>query len=202
MSASVSGRRQRLRWAIRALQVALAGTVAVGVWLIGFAPDGATPEVLPDTTEQFSLDLEVVASTEAPVVYIVEQRARPAYRIFAFDSSTGDDETIFTVPEDAIICGIDLDATGTTLAVTYSPDHTLDGSGLWTLDIADGTFTEISPVETGIYLTDPEWTDDGTAVLATRVNRTTENESLEAVTGPGRPHPASSVERCVRESRR
>lgn len=165
------GRHRRLRWTIRVLQSALALTVAFGVWLIGFAPDADEPAVLPDTAEQFSLDLEVVSTTSGPIIYAVEQRARPNYRIFRLDPSTGEIETVFTVPEDAIIYGIDVDPSGSTLAIAYTPDYSRDGSGLWTLDIATGTTTAITPVATDIYLTDPEWNQDGTAILATRVDR-------------------------------
>jgi hypothetical protein len=64
----------------RGLQCLLAVAVAFAVWSIGFAGgDGPVP-VLPDTDTQFSLDLEVVATLDHPVVYVVEQRARPAYR--------------------------------------------------------------------------------------------------------------------------
>lgn len=176
----VAGRRRRLRWTIRALQGALALTAAVGVWLVGFAPEADEPAVLPDTAAQFSLDLEVLATAEGPVVYAVEQRARPDYRIFRLDPTTGEIDTVFTVPEDAIVYGIDVDPTGSTLAVAYSPDFALESSGLWTLDIDDGTLTEVSPGVSGIYLTDPDWHDDGTAILATRVDQR-EGEQLDVV---------------------
>lgn len=169
------------RPAHRLAQAGLAVAVSLGVFLVGVTAGSDTPPVLPDTDEQFSLDLEVVATAEASVVYVVEQRARPAYRIFAFDPATGTDETVFTVPEDAIIYGIDLDTTGATLAVTYTPDHELDGSGLWTLDLATGAFEMVSPVREDVYLTDPEWSDDGTTVYATLVDRTGEEEALEVI---------------------
>ncbi|MDE0803577.1 MAG: hypothetical protein OSA99_09665 [Acidimicrobiales bacterium] len=166
---------------IRCLQAALAVTVAFAVWLVGFSPGSDEPAVLPDTSEQFSLDLEVVATAEAPLVYAVEQRARPDYRILRLDPTTGDVETIFTVPEDAIIYGIDVDATGSVLAIAYSPDLSLDGSGLWTFDMATDDLTQVAPVVPGTYLTDPGWGENGDEILATRVDRSADDEQLDAV---------------------
>ena len=167
--------RRRL---IRVLQVALFGCVALAVWLIGFSGDDGPAPVLPDTATQFSLDLEVVASTDHDVVYVVEQRARPNYRIFSFDPSSSDAETIFVVPEDAIIYGLALSPDRETLAVGYTSDFKTGGNGLWTLDIDSLEFVEVvSPVE-DIFLTDLEWAADGESVLATHVDRTGEVEVL------------------------
>ncbi len=163
---------------VRVCQVALAGLVAFGAWSIGFAGDDGPAAVLPETDEQFSLDLEVIDATDHGVVYVVEQRARPAYRIFSFDPATGADETVFTVPEDAIVFGIALDDDHSRLAVTYSPDFELDGSGLALLDLGSGELTVVSDVETDVYLTDPAWSDDGEFVLATRVDRRGDDEQL------------------------
>jgi hypothetical protein len=141
--------------------------------------------VLPDTDIQFSLDLDVVDTYDHSVVYVVEQRARPGYRIFAFDPTTGSDETIFIVPEDAIIYGIALSNDGTTLAVNYSPDYRIEGSGLWTLDLTgDGStddadaMTQIVGVTEGVYLTEPSWSGDDRSVFNTRVDRTGDHEQL------------------------
>ncbi len=166
----------------RRLAVLFAAMVGCTVWLLGFTSTNNLPTTLPDTSSQFTLDLKVVgAVADAPVVYMVEQRARPAYRIFSFDPATGTEETVFTVPTDAIIYGIDLSADGSTLAVAYTPDHTLGGSGMWAVDVASGELSEISPVETGVYLTDPEWSADGDTVLATRVDRSGGDEVLDVV---------------------
>ena len=171
---------------VRVLQVLLGFAVAFAVWSIGFAADDVAAPVLPDTETQFSLDLDVVDSYDHPIVYVVEQRARPAYRIFAFDPVTGSDETVFTVPENAIIYGIALSNDGTTLAVNYSPDYQVEGSGLWTLDLTGAAnpeagadaMSQIVGVTEGIYLTDPTWADDDRSVFSTRVDRTGADEQL------------------------
>ncbi len=151
---------------------------ALAVWLIGFSGDDGPAPVIPDTESQFSLDLEVVASTDHDVVYVVEQRARPNYRIFSFDPSSGDAETIFTVPDDAIVYGLALSPDRETLAVGYTDDFNTGGNGLWTLDIDSLEFVEVvGPVE-DIFLTELEWAADGESVLATHVDRTGEDEVL------------------------
>lgn len=173
------GAARRWKLLMRVCQGLLAVLIVVAVWSIGFAGGGGTDPVLPDTDTQFSLDLSVIAAADHSVVYVVEQRARPAYRIFAFDPATGESTTVFTVPDDAIIYGIGLSNDGATLAVTYSPDFNLDGSGLWTLDLASGEMTMVLDVEPGIYHADPVWTTDDTAVLTTRVDRQGESEQLD-----------------------
>ncbi len=173
--------RSKRRWraVMRVCQASLAMLIGVGVWSIGFAGDGDVAPILPDTDEQFSLDLSVIDTTDHPLIYAVEQRARPAYRIFSFDPNTGADETVYTVPEDAIIFGIALDDEQATLAVTYSPDFALNGSGLALLDLDTGELSTVLPVETDVYFTDPVWSDDSTSVFATRVDRRGEGEELD-----------------------
>lgn len=161
------------------LKVMLVGWIVAVAVFFGFNRGGSkTDPVLPDTKEQFSLDLKVTGALDHPVVYGVEQRARPAYRIFSFDPSTGAVETIFSVPTDAIIFGIALNRDRSTLAVSYSPDFNIGGSGIWTLDVATKQFTEITPAAAGIYLADPVWSDDQVAVLTTYVDRTGASEKL------------------------
>lgn len=169
---------RRWRRVARLCQAAIAVLVCFGVWSIGFVADDGPAAVVPETSEQFSLDLEVLATADLATVYAVEQRARPAYRIFGFDPVTGTDTTVFTVPEDAIVYGIALSPDATTLAVTYTPDYELGGAGLWLLDLYSGSLTMVSDVETGVFHVDPTWTDDGTAVLTTRVDRTGAPERL------------------------
>lgn len=177
----VSDREQSLRFwtrVRRGVRVLLALTVGLGVFLLS---RGAGPEevaVLPDTTSQFSLDLRVIDSADVDIVYLVEQRARPAYRIFAFDPRTGAETTVFTVPEDAIIYGIALSPDRSTLAVGYSPDFGIEGSGVWTLDLDSLEFSMVVDAEPGIYLTELEFAADGQSVYATHVDRRGEDEAL------------------------
>lgn len=171
-------RRQRRRIAVRVSQVAVGGLIATAVWSVGFANGNTPAPVLPNTAEQFSLDLEVTATTDHPVVYAVEQRARPAYRIFAHDPATGVDTTVFTVPENAIVSGISLSTDRSRLAVTYSPDFDLGGSGLSVLDLDTGEMTTVVDVEAGVYHVDPVWNDDGTEVYTTMVDRRSDEEIL------------------------
>jgi len=152
--------------------------VAVGAWLLSIGGGDREPPILPDTDVQFSLDLEVVASTDADPVYIVEQRARPRYRIFEFDPRTGEVTTVFTVPEDAVIYGISLSPDRTTMAVAYTPDFELDGSGMWLLDLESGSLTVATEVVPDLYLTEPEWSSDGSEVLVTQVDRRRADEDL------------------------
>ena len=168
------------RWkrVIRASQVLVALALFAAVWLIGFRSNDGPVPVIPDTESQFSLDLNVIASADHNVVYAVEQRARPFYRILSFDPSNGAVETIFTVPEDAIIYGIALSPDRETLAVSYSLDFGLDGNGVWLLDLDSGDFSEIVNTQTDRYLVDPAWNPDGTSVFATFVDRTTDDEQL------------------------
>jgi len=177
-ASSATRRVRRLKRLIRVLQVTLFGCVALAVWLVGFSGDDGPAPVIPNTDSQFSLDLEVVASTDHDVVYVVEQRARPNYRIFSFDPSSGVAETIFVVPEGAIIYGLALSPGRDMLAVGYTSDFNTGGNGIWTLDIDSLEFVEVaSPVE-DIYLTELEWAADGESVLATHVDRTGEDEVL------------------------
>lgn len=161
---------------MRLCQGALALLVGLVAWSVAYSSDGSRNPIVPDTDVQFSLEMTVVGRTDHPVVYALEQRARPDYRIFAFDPSTGKDTTVFSVPERALVYGIALDASRSTLAVTYTPDFDLDGSGLWTLDLLDGELTMMRGVEPGVHHIDPVWTADGTAVLTTRVDRSDDLE--------------------------
>ena len=174
-----TSRSRRSPRVTRVLQLLLALWVGFSVWLLGFRTDGEAVPVLPDTAQQFSLDLEVVATFDHDVVYAVEQRARPAYRIFSLDPSSGQVETVFTVPEDAIIYGLALSNDERSLAVTYSPDFSEPGNGLWVLDLESGDFEQISEVAPEIYLTEPEWSPDGALVFTTRIDRTGESEVLD-----------------------
>ena len=163
---------------VRLAQVAVAITIGVAVWLIGFSSGSDPAPLLPDTATQFSLDLQVLDPVDHDLVYAVEQRARPFYRIFSLDPRTGDVETIFTVPQDAIIYGIALHPDGDTLAVSYSPDFALEGSGVWTLNLATKEMTEVIAVTTDVYLTDPVWSPDGASILTTQVDRRSTDELL------------------------
>ena len=159
----------------RALQVAIAVNLAIAVWAIGFRSDDLPPDVVPSTElaadTSFSLDLDVVAAVDHDLIYAVEQRARPAYRIFSLDPATGDVETVFTVPDDAIIYGIALSPDRGTLAVGYTPDFELEGNGLWTLDLASGEFSERIETTRGVHLVDVAWSADGARLLVTEVDR-------------------------------
>lgn len=164
---------------LRLLQVALALNVAFAVWFIAFRGDGnGSAPVVPDTQEQFSLDLKVVGRAEHSVVYAVEQRARPAYRILSFDPASGAVETVFAVPDNAIIYGIALSPDRSTLAVSYSTDFHVKGNGLWTLDLRSRALTEVRPTEEGHFLVDPAWAPDGGSIYATYVDRTGTDERL------------------------
>ncbi len=163
---------------MRVCQVSLALLVGVAIWSFAFAGDDGPVPVIPDTNTQFSLDMTVEATAEHDVVYAVEQRARPEYRIFSFDPSTGEDTTVFTVPDDAIIYGIALSPDRSTIAVAYSPDYAIDGSGLWLLDVGSSELTMAVDIDDGVYYVDPEWSSAGDAVLTTRVDRTTDDEQL------------------------
>lgn len=180
--------RSLRRWKriVRYLQAAFAAAVVFAVWSVAFVGDGGPPPVLPDTQEQFSLDLDVIGTIDRDIVYVVEQRARPAYRIFSFDPSTGDVQTVFTVPTDAIIYGIALSGDRQTLALAYTPDFEIDGSGISTIDVSrdlpvDPTdMTMVIEATTDRYLTDIVWSDDDT-VMATEVDRRGEEEELSVV---------------------
>lgn len=174
-----TSRSRRSPRVTRVLQLLLALWIGFSVWLLGFRTDGGPGPVLPDTAQQFSLDLEVVATFDHDVVYAVEQRARPAYRIFSLDPSTGSVDTVYTVPEDAIIYGIALSDDRGSLAVVYSPDFSKPGNGLWVLDLESGDFEQVSEVTPEIYLTEPEWSPDGESVFATRIDRTGDSEVLD-----------------------
>ncbi len=157
----------------------MAVTVAACSVNVDVTPESTAEQVLPDGSTGFSLDMEVVGTADTEVVYAVEQRARPDYRIFSFDPVTGEVVTMFTVPEDAIIRGIALSPDGGSLAVSYSPDFHINGSGIWLLDLETLEFSELSVQQTDIYLTEPEWSSDGESIFATRVDRTAETEVLD-----------------------
>lgn len=178
----MTGGRANGRPALRRLVLAAVVTVAVAAGVVvGYSPGDGTPSVLPDTSTAFSVDMEVVATLDHETVYAVEQRARPAYRIFALDPATGEDETVFTVPEDAIVYGIALSPDAGSLAVAYSPDFQLSGNGVSVLDLATGELEEVTTTTPGVHLTDPVWSEDGTEVLTTRVDRRSDEEVLDVV---------------------
>lgn len=168
-------------WIARFAKVAIAVNIGLAVWLIGFRHNEAPPPVVPETEFAFSLDLRINATAEHPLIYAVEQRARPQYRVFLLDPATGAVETVYTVPADAIIFDIALSPDASTLAVAYSPDFELDGSGVRILDLESGELEEWAALEPGVYLTDLAWTEDGSAVLATHVDRRGDDELLTAV---------------------
>jgi len=175
-----------------AWKVVVALWIAFFVWTVSVngSTDGAAPPVLPEilpdvaTTPaeeaktQFSLDLTVINTADHDVIYAVEQRARPGYRIFAFDPATGTEQTVFTVPKDAIIYGIALNSTRDQLAVAYTPDFNLGGAGLSLLDLTSGELTEIIATTEDVYLTEPEWSSDRQSVFVTHVDRRGEDEEL------------------------
>ena len=152
-------------------------SLAGAIWSIGYRDPGPAV-VIPPTDTPFSLDLEVVATVDHEVVYAVEQRARPNYRIFAFDPATGTDETVFTVPEGAIVFGLALSPDGTTMAVSYTDDFEVDGGGIWLLDLTDGGFRPLTDVEPDIYLVDPSWSADGDTIYVTHVDRRSGDDVL------------------------
>lgn len=162
----------------RIVQLLAALGVGAVALLITVGGVGREDPVLPGTSEQFSLDLEVVGRADHDVVYVVEQRARPAYRIFEFDPVAGTERTVFTVPTNALIYGIALSPDRSALALAYTTDYNLDGSGLWTLNLETDELTQVTGVETDIYLTEPEWSADGGSVFMTRVDRSGEEEGL------------------------
>jgi hypothetical protein len=163
----------------RVIQGVLVAVMLVPIVVgVRYRMDNSVP-VLPDTKTTFSLDLEVIATMDHDVVYAVEQRSRPGYRILSFDPATGGVETVFTVPKDAIIYGIALRPDGKSLAVAYSPDFSINGSGLWTLDLDTRRMSEVTPAMKDVYLTDPAWSADSRSMLATRVDRTGQDDSLD-----------------------
>jgi hypothetical protein len=134
--------------------------------------------VLPNTQGQFSLDLKVIGSMQHDVVYAVEQRARPAYRIFAFDPMTGIDTTVFSVPEDAVIYGIALSPDRATLAVSYSPDFRNYGSGISLLDLQTKRLREVTRAVPGLFEVNLEWSNDAKSVYSTHVDQSTPIQRL------------------------
>ncbi len=183
---SVSG-SQHLRWRPspsvstrirRVLQLALAVCILAAVFALTRIPGTGDRQVLPDESTQFSLDHTVIGSAPIDPVYVVEQRARPGYRIFSFDPKTGSDTTIFTVPDGAIIYGISLSPDKETMAVSYTPDFEADGGGLWLLDMKTLELTETSAAKPGVFLTEPEFAADGRSVFVTHVDRTEDDEQL------------------------
>lgn len=166
-------RRRMLQVLFAAVVVAVGVTISVG---------GADPApVLPDTATQFSLDMEVIGEADVPLVYVVEQRARPAYRIFSFDPVTGEDTTVFTVPEDAIIHGIAKHPTDEVIAVAYAEDYRLNGNGMALLDLTSGELEIVTAGEEDVYLVDVSWREDGSGLLATQVDRRGADEQLSVV---------------------
>jgi hypothetical protein len=180
-----SASRER-RWSIRrrGTRLALLG-VALGVAFltfvgpISFLGKSSPAPVLPNTQKQFSLDLKVIGTLKHDVVYAVEQRAWPAYRIFAFDPVTGRDTTVFPVPKNAIVFGISLSPDRSTLAVSYSPDFHVYGSGLSLLDLKSKKFTEVTPAAPGVFDVNLEWSDDSKLIYSTRVDQRAPIEQLD-----------------------
>lgn len=177
MGLSHPGRHRRV--IIRLVLGTFGVCVALIGWLVAFDRSNSAVPVLPDTQPKFSLDLQVIGSMQHGVVYAVEQRARPAYRVLSFDPATGAVTTVFTVPEKAIIYGmIALSHDRKTLAVAYSPNFHVAGSGLWMLDLRTRALTRITPARPGRYLTDPVWSADDTSVLGSYVDRNHQTEQL------------------------
>lgn len=174
------------RWSFqsRRTRLALLSVAFVAVFLTFVGPislrksDGPAP-VLPNTDQQFSLDLKVIGSLDHDVIYAVEQRARPKYRIFAFDPSTGKDTTVFTVPTDAIIYGIALSPDRNTLAVSYSPDFRINGSGISLLNLESKKLTEVTAATKGVFRISLEWAKDASAVYSSRVDQSQAVEKLD-----------------------
>lgn len=163
------------------LKVIVALNLAVAVWVIGFRSGDKPGPVLPDTETQFSLDLEVVGAVDYSSIYVVEQRARPNYRIFELDPATGVTETVFTVPEDAIIYAVASSPDGETLALGYVPDFNEGGNGIWFLDLDSSVLSEVLPATEGVFYSDVAWAMDGSSILATQVDRRGEDEMLAVV---------------------
>jgi hypothetical protein len=168
----------------RRARLALTGVTTLVVFFtvvgpISFSNKNGSPPVLPDTEQQFFLNLQVVGSMQHDVIYAVEQRARPKYRIFAFDPKTGVDTTVFAVPKDAIVYGIALSPDRSTMAVSYSPDFHINGSGLSLLNLKTQKLSEITPATTGVFDVGLEWSSDASAVYSTHVDQSEPVEKLD-----------------------
>lgn len=161
------------RWRTTAVAAA-----AAAVWGVNLTAGDGAPDVVATPAATFSLDLSVVGTSDAPLLYAVEQRAAPSYRIFSLEPSTGVIETVFTVPEGAAVYGIALDPTGTRLAVAYTPDVYVPGNGVVVLELATGATTQAVAEVTDVHLVDLLWAEDGTQLYATSVDVSGDTDEL------------------------
>ncbi len=161
--------------------VGLVLTVAVGVWLVSWPPDEPPAPALPDMATQFSLDLKIIGEVDADPVFVVEQRAQPNYRIFAFDPISGEQQTIYSVPESSVIQGLALSPDRSTLAVAYADNYGVDGNQLVMLDVASGEIESITTAQLGHWLVDLVWAPGGDEVYATEVVNADDGERLSVV---------------------
>ena len=171
----LSSRRSRLA----ILGVAFGVVFLVFVGPISFSGNNKTIPVVPAVKKEFSLDLEVLGTTNHDLVYVVEQRASPKYRVFAFNPATGVAKTIFAVPKGALVYGISLSPDRKTLAVSYSPDFHTNGSGISLLNLEKGTLAELTPVAPEIFNIDLEWSSDGSTIYSTHVDQTSGTQQID-----------------------
>ena len=164
------------------LMVVVAVNLGAVVWVIGFRSSGNdTPSVLADTTPEFTLDATVVASLEgadpAPI-YVLEQRARPDYRIAAFEPASGELSTVFEVPDEALAYSIATSPSGESLAVAYTADFNVDGNGILVVNLVDQSTKWVYEETPDEFVTNLAWGSDGESIWATHIAA---DESLSVV---------------------
>ena len=176
-------RRRRSRTEV-GLMVVVAVNLAALVWVIGLRSSGnGTPPALAATTPEFTLDATVVAlleSADPATIYVLEQRARPDYRIAAFEPTSGEPSTVFEIPDEALAYSIAASPSGESLAVAYTADFNVNGSGIVLVDIVDGSTRWIYEETPDEFVTDLAWSLDGMSIWATHIAT---DESLSVVGG-------------------
>jgi hypothetical protein len=123
----------------------------------------------------FSQDAEVVGTADAGIVYAVEYRGNPNYRITSLDTKTGELNEVFNVPKGSIVYSIALSPDKNKLAIGYS-DNMDAGNGVFLIDLSGKIpeLTQVIPAKSGINYLDLAWSNDGKTIWSTYGDTTTD----------------------------
>lgn len=107
----------------------------VSVWLLA----GSSVRDLLDPPSNELADLPIDGSgragtDESEPIFMVEVASRPDYRLAAFDPTSTATTPVFVVPEFGVISSVGLSPDRSQLALAYTRDYTVPGSGIYLLD--------------------------------------------------------------------
>lgn len=163
------------------------------VWGTAYATLQSQPGAARDSAETLVEAARPVSAFESVLVgetaalpgelVFVEQRAQPNYRVARLDFAAPTVETVFTIPEGALVYQLGTGLTAGQMLMSYSApsdgNHTAyDRNGIYTLDLSDGSVQRLLGEDApDIFYAHPQPIDD--AVVYTVYDRAGETRRVE-----------------------